>query len=91
MNVGADFVFAEQPDFTGYDVLVVPPLYVASDALLQKIADFAKAGGHVLLTLQERLHERVRHRALDARARARCARRAASPTRSSRRCASRSR
>ena len=43
LNVGADFVFAEEPDFTGYDVLVVPPLYVASDALLQKIADFAKA------------------------------------------------
>jgi beta-galactosidase len=50
LNVGADFVFAEQPDFTGYDVLLVPPLYVASDALLGKIAAFAKAGGHVLLT-----------------------------------------
>jgi beta-galactosidase len=52
LNVGADFVFAEEPDFTGYDVLVVPPLYVASDALLQKIVDFAKAGGHVLLSLR---------------------------------------
>jgi len=52
LNVGTDFVFAEQPDFAGYDVLVVPPLYVASDALLQKIADFAKAGGHVLLTFK---------------------------------------
>jgi beta-galactosidase len=52
MNVGADFVFAEQPDFAGYDVLIVPPLYVASDALLQKIAEYAKAGGHVLLTLK---------------------------------------
>ena len=52
LNVGADFVFAEQPDFGGYDVLVVPPLYVASDALLQRIADFAKGGGHVLLTLK---------------------------------------
>jgi beta-galactosidase len=27
----------------------VPPLYVAADALLEKIAAFAKAGGHVLL------------------------------------------
>jgi beta-galactosidase len=52
LNVGADFVFAEEPDFAGYDVLVVPPLYVATDALLQKIADFAKSGGHVLLTLK---------------------------------------
>jgi beta-galactosidase len=52
LNVGADFVFAEEPDFTGYDVLLVPPLYVASDALLSRIADFAKGGGHVLLTLR---------------------------------------
>jgi beta-galactosidase len=52
LNVGADFVFAEEPDFEGYDVLLVPPLYVASDALLQKIVDFAKGGGHVLLTLK---------------------------------------
>jgi len=51
-NVGADFVFAEEPDFAGYDVVVVPPLYVASDALLDKIAAFAKAGGHVLLTFK---------------------------------------
>ncbi len=52
LNVGADFVFAEEPDFAGYDVLLVPPLYVASDALLQKIVAFAEGGGHVLLTLK---------------------------------------
>jgi beta-galactosidase len=52
LGVGSDFVFAEEPDFSGYDVLLVPPLYVASDALLGKIVDFAKAGGHVLLTLK---------------------------------------
>jgi beta-galactosidase len=52
MNVGADFVFAETPDFSGYDVLLVPPLYVASDALLQRIAAFAKSGGHVVLTFK---------------------------------------
>jgi len=52
MNVGVDFVFAEEPDLTGYDVLLVPPLYVATDALLQKIAAFAKSGGHVLLALK---------------------------------------
>jgi len=52
LNVGADVVFAEEPDFMGYDVLLVPPLYVASDALLQKIVDFARGGGHLLLTLK---------------------------------------
>ncbi|HXY40206.1 MAG TPA: beta-galactosidase [Vicinamibacteria bacterium] len=50
LNVGADFVFAEEPDFTGYQLLVVPPLYVATDALLESISAFARAGGHVLLT-----------------------------------------
>ncbi|HVO11457.1 MAG TPA: beta-galactosidase [Vicinamibacteria bacterium] len=49
LDVGADFVFAEEPDFAGYDVLVVPPLYVATDALLERIAEFARAGGQVLL------------------------------------------
>jgi beta-galactosidase len=52
LDVGADFVFAEEPDFAGRDVVLVPPLYVASDALLGKIAAFAKAGGHVLLTFK---------------------------------------
>ena len=31
---------------------LVPPLYVATDALLDKIADFAQAGGHVVLTFK---------------------------------------
>jgi beta-galactosidase len=52
LNVGVDFVFAEEPDFTGYDVLLVPPLYVATDALLGRIADFARGGGRVLLAFK---------------------------------------
>jgi beta-galactosidase len=52
LNAGVDFVAAEEPDFTGYKVLVVPPLYIASDALLQKIADFAQSGGHVLMSFK---------------------------------------
>ena len=48
-NVGTDFVFPEDPDFSRYKLLVVPPLYIASDALLQKISDYVKGGGHVLM------------------------------------------
>ena len=70
MNVGADFVFAEEPDFTGYDVLLVPPLYVASDALLEKIAVVREVGRPRAADAQERVHQRMGHRALDARARA---------------------
>lgn len=40
---------SEEVDFSGYDVLVVPPLYVASDELLGKISDFVKEGGEVVM------------------------------------------
>jgi beta-galactosidase len=52
LNVGADFVFPENPDFSQYKVLIVPALYIADDALLQKISDFVKNGGHVLMTFK---------------------------------------
>lgn len=52
LNVGVDFVVAENADFTGYDLLLVPPLYVASDALLKKISDFVKNGGHVIMSVK---------------------------------------
>ncbi|CAN5504912.1 hypothetical protein BH10BAC2_BH10BAC2_36740 [soil metagenome] len=51
-NIGVDFVLAENPDFTGYQILLVPPLYVASDALLKKIADFVENGGHVIMSVK---------------------------------------
>ncbi len=48
-NVGADFVFPEDADFSQYKLLMVPPLYVADDALLKKISDYVHGGGHVLM------------------------------------------
>jgi beta-galactosidase len=51
-NIGVDFVMAENADFSGYSLLLVPPLYVASDALLNKIADFVKNGGHVIMSVK---------------------------------------
>ena len=52
LNVGTDFVFADDPDFSRYKVLIVPALYVADDALLQKISDYVKGGGHVVMTFK---------------------------------------
>src|SRR5271170_974421 len=52
LNVGTDFVFPEDPDFSRYKVLIVPMLYIADDALLQKISDFVRNGGHVLMTFK---------------------------------------
>jgi len=51
-NIGVDFVLAENADFTGYDLLFVPPLYVASDELLQNISAFVKNGGHVIMSVK---------------------------------------
>lgn len=51
-NIGVDFVVSENVDFAGYDLLLVPPLYVASDELLKKIADFVKNGGHVIMSVK---------------------------------------
>ncbi len=51
-NVGVDFVFPEDPDFSRYKLLVVPPLYIADDALLQKISGYVKGGGHVLMAFK---------------------------------------
>jgi beta-galactosidase len=52
LNVGTDFVFSDDPDFSRYKVLIVPALYVADDALLQKISDYVKGGGHVVMTFK---------------------------------------
>jgi beta-galactosidase len=51
LNVNADFVVPEQ-DFSSYKLLIVPALYVADDALLQRIADYIRKGGHVLMTFK---------------------------------------
>ncbi len=52
LNVGVDFVFPQSPNFSDYRVLVVPPLYIASDALLEKLVSFVQNGGHLLLSFK---------------------------------------
>jgi beta-galactosidase len=48
-NVGTDFIFPEDADFSKYKLVVIPPLYIADDTLLHKISDYVKGGGHVLM------------------------------------------
>lgn len=52
LDIGADFVFPEHLDLSQYSVLIVPALYISSDALLDKISTFVKSGGHVLMTFK---------------------------------------
>jgi beta-galactosidase len=51
-NVGVDFVFPESTNFADYKVIVVPPLYVASDVLLNKLVEYVRNGGHLVMALK---------------------------------------
>ncbi len=51
-NVGVDFVFPETADFSKYRVIVVPPLYVSSDDLLNRLADYVRKSGHVVMAFK---------------------------------------
>lgn len=51
-NLGVDFVFPEGSNFSDYKVIVVPPLYIASDALLARLSDFVKYGGHLVMAFK---------------------------------------
>jgi beta-galactosidase len=51
-NIGADFVFPESTNLSDYKVIVVPPLYIASDALLNRLAEYVKNGGRLVLAFK---------------------------------------
>jgi beta-galactosidase len=52
VNVEPDFVQAGDPNLSHYKVVLVPPLYSASDAVLQQIADYVKNGGQVVMSFK---------------------------------------
>ncbi len=52
LNVEVDFVFPQTASFAGYDAVLVPALYIASDDLLQRLADYVKNGGRLLITFK---------------------------------------
>ncbi len=49
-NIECDILSVDKvQDFSGYDLLIVPPLYVATDETLLRISNFVKAGGEVVM------------------------------------------
>jgi beta-galactosidase len=52
MNIEADFVQAGDPKLSRYKVLLVPPLYSASDAVLQQVSDYVKNGGQAVVAFK---------------------------------------
>ncbi|MGC2151390.1 MAG: beta-galactosidase [Terriglobales bacterium] len=51
-NVGVDFVFPETTDLSNYKVIIAPLLYVASDELLNRLAEYVRGGGHLVTTFK---------------------------------------
>lgn len=51
-NAAVDFIFPETEDLSAYKVIVAPPLYIASDALLDRLVNWVRSGGHLVLTLK---------------------------------------
>jgi beta-galactosidase len=52
LNVEPDFVQAGDPSLARYKVLLVPPLYSASDRVLQQVSDYVKDGGQVVMAFK---------------------------------------
>ncbi|MDH4198417.1 MAG: beta-galactosidase trimerization domain-containing protein, partial [Candidatus Aminicenantes bacterium] len=52
LNVETDFVYPKKGHFEDYDLVIVPPLYIASDDLLGRLAAYVRNGGHVLMSFK---------------------------------------
>jgi beta-galactosidase len=52
LNIETDFVQPGDPDLSHYKVVLVPPLYTASDQVLQQISDYVKSGGHMVMAFK---------------------------------------
>lgn len=51
-NIECDFLFPESDNLEQYQVLIVPALYSAPDALLERINSFVERGGHLITTFK---------------------------------------
>lgn len=52
LNAEPDFIHVDDPNLSRYKVILVPPLYSASDAILQRLADYVKNGGQVVMAFK---------------------------------------
>jgi len=52
LNVGVDFIDPSSQNLEKYRLIVVPALYAAPDALLERLNRFVRGGGHVVYTFK---------------------------------------
>lgn len=48
-NIETDIITQNNFDPEKYDLVIIPPLLISDDEMLEKIDDYVKAGGHVLM------------------------------------------
>ncbi len=51
-NVAVDFIFPDNTNLSDYKVILVPPLYVASDEVLNRLVDYVHGGGHLVMSFK---------------------------------------
>ena len=51
-NVGVDFIFPESTNLSYYKVILVPPLYVASDEVLNRLGEYVRGGGNLIVAFK---------------------------------------
>jgi beta-galactosidase len=64
LNVAPEIVPAEEASLSRYKVVLVPPLYSASDGILLRLAEYVRSGGHVIMAFKSGFtnqHSTVRH------------------------------
>lgn len=52
LNLECDVLYDREPDWSGYDLLVFPQLYCASDEMIDRVRRFAEAGGSVFASFR---------------------------------------
>lgn len=52
LNIETDFVHAGDANLSRYKILLIPPLYSASDQVLQQISSYVSNGGHVIMAFK---------------------------------------
>jgi len=52
LHVEVDFVFPQSRNMADYALILVPPLYIASDDLLDRLANYVRDGGHLLMSFK---------------------------------------
>jgi beta-galactosidase len=52
LHVEVDFLFPQSRNLNEYELIVVPPLYIADDDLLGRLSAYVREGGHLLLSFK---------------------------------------